>query len=386
MDYFYNNPNLKEVLTDAGALAHNMGVYSKNIESIVFFTFCGPITRKEKEKYKIRLEQKNWPSLIRDIINTKPNIVILNHSTGSLKHLFLQFLLKIFGIKVIIGLDLFKVNFVYTLVNLEIKRYREFLKDLIKYPLIYSQILLADGLWCRTQYEKDFISPVMKLSRDKFIVIPVGHNFKIDTLPKDPYILTISGWWQDRKNLHTIVKVFSEVVKKKKCKLVVVGDFIKWKYKVLDETGEKYTGKYENGEIYKRKIMNLIEELNLGDHVEFFGKKVGKELEELFKRAKIYYMPTKVDTFAPVWLGTMSFGTPVVAMNNSCVKYIIKDGIMGFLKNTEKGQKEAILKLFTDEKLYRKMQKNCLEEAKKYKWHNFIKEWEKTIKSRLMKN
>jgi len=331
-------------------------------------------------RFKIQVKNENWISLIKNIIRIKPDVVFLHHSFDSPKHLFLQIFLKMLNIKIIIGLDLLKVNFVYTLFNFEIKRYREFLKDLIKYPLMYLQILLADGLWCRTQYEKDFIFPVMKHSRNKFIVIPPGHNFKIGTSTKDLYILTISGWWQDRKNLHTVIKVFSEVIKKKKCKLVVVGDFFKGKYKTFDKTGEKYTGKYETGEIYKRKIMDLIEELNLTDYVEFVGVKIGKELEKIFKRAKIYYMPTKCDTFAPVWLGAMSFGTPIVAMKNSCVQYIIKDNV-GFLRNTQKRQKKAILRLLTDKKLYEQMRKNCLKEAEKYKWRNIIKEWYRVMDS-----
>jgi len=365
------------ILNDAGALAVNMGAHSKKIESMVLFTGIGP--KPQNNKYGIKIKKTNWRSLKKDIICMNPDIVLLHHSCGSYKHLFLQMMLKMLNIKVIIGLDLLKVNFVYTLFNLEIRRYREFFKDLIKYPLILFQIFLADGLWCRTRYEKDFIYNVMKSSREKFIIIPVGHNFRIGTSTKDSYILTLSGWWQDRKNLHTIIRVFSEVIKKKKCKLIVVGSFIKGRYKILDETGEKYTGKYETGEIYKQKIMDLIEELNLNDYVEFVGIKIGKELEELFKKAKIYYMPTKCDTFAPVWLKAMSFGTPIVAMKNSCVQYIVKDGLIGFLRNTKKGQKEVILMLFTDEKLYKKIQQNCLEEAKRYKWRNIIKEWDKVI-------
>jgi len=75
----------------------------------------------------------------------------------------------------------------------------------------------------------------------------------------------------------------------------------------------------------------------------------------------------------------MASGTPIVAMKNSAVQYVVKDGVTGFLRNDEEGQKEAILRLLTDEKLYKEMQKNCLKEAEKYKWENVIKKWESLI-------
>ena len=91
-------------------------------------------------------------------------------------------------------------------------------------------------------------------------------------------------------------------------------------------------------------------------------------------------MPSKLETFGVVFVEAMASGTPIVAMKNSAVQYVVKDGITGFLRNTEDGQKEAILRLLNDEELYRKMQENCLKEASKYCWSNIIEEWERVIK------
>ena len=128
----------------------------------------------------------------------------------------------------------------------------------------------------------------MPISRNKFRIIPPGHNFKIGTPPmKGNYLLAVSGWWSDRKNLHTILKVFNKVIKEKKCKITVVGKFFEGKYRIIDEKKGVYTDKYETGEEYKQKIMDLIKKLKLEGHVRFIGIKKGKEIQEVYRRALI---------------------------------------------------------------------------------------------------
>ena len=312
---------------------------------------------------------RNIRKIIKNIIKNRRNcILVIFNYFGSPFVLPLLIISKVFGVKTVIVTDFTEIG----LPRLR-KSPLKALKELARYILLYLQLLLVDAPVCYTKYEIDVLSRI-KPSRDKYRVIPIGNNIEIGTSEKENYILTVSRWWSDRKNLHTILKVFSEVIKEVDCKLVVVGKFTTGRYYILDED------RWERGDEYKQKVTKLLKELDLEKYVEFVGVKIGKELQELYRKARIFYLPSKNETFGIVYVEAMASGTPIVAMKNSAVQYVVKDGVTGFLRNDEEGQKEAILRLLTDEKLYKEMQENCLKEAEKYRWENVIKKWERLIK------
>jgi len=331
---------------------------------------CFIITREDKTTvagFKT-LQIHSVLEVLKCIVKVKPDILLILHYFGSPLALLLIIVSKLLRIKSVIVTDFTEAG----LPRIHRSPLKT-IKDVLRYILFLSQLILVDAPVCFTEYEVDILSKIYPLIRRKCKIIPIGNNFDIRTSKKENYILTVSRWWSDRKNLHTILKVFSEVVKEKECKLVVVGKFIEGKYHIPDEN------RWETGEEYRQKIMKLIDELNLKNYVEFVGVKMGKELQELFRKARIFYLPSKNETFGMVFVEAMASGTPIVAMKNSAVQYVVKDGVTGFLRNDEEGQKEAILKLLTDERLYKEVQKNCLKEAEKYKWKSVIKKWERLI-------
>jgi len=304
-----------------------------------------------------------------DIIKERPDVIIIFHFFGSSFITSLLLLSKMLSIKTIIVTD-----FTETGLPRIHKSPLKTLKDCLRYILFSSQLFLVDTPVCFTEYEKNVLSKILS-PRNKFRIIPIGNDFEIGTSNnKERFTLTVSRWWSDRKNLHTILKVLSNILRKMNYKLVIVGKFHEGTYYIPDEN------RWETGEEYKQKIIKLIKRLDLEDYVEFVGVKLGKDLQELYRKAKIFYLPSKNETFGMVYVEAMASGTPIVAMKNSAVQYVVKDGVTGFLRNNEEGQKEAILKLLTDEKLYKEMQKNCLKKAEKYRWENVIRRWERLIK------
>jgi len=279
---------------------------------------------------------------------------------------------KAIGSKTVVVTD-FSENSVPNLKTLHPLR---FMKECLRYLLFLLQIFLADSLICFTEYEHELLVNTFQLKKiigRKITIIPLGHNFEIKKSPKENFILSV-GWWCDRKNLHTTLNVFSKLLKENSdLKLVIAGDFLEGSYYIPEEK------RWESGKEYRKKIEKLIKELSLERHIEFIGAKSRDELHELYRKSKIFYLPSKNETFGMVYVEAMASGTPIVAMKNSAVQYVVKDGVTGFLRNDEEGQKEAILRLLTDEKLYNEVQKNCLKEAEKYKWENVAKKWEKLI-------
>ena len=138
-------------------------------------------------------------------------------------------------------------------------------------------------------------------------------------------------------------------------------------------------GRFETGEGYEGMIKKLLDELDLGDNVKFLDFVLDKEIQDLYKKAKIFYLPSKMETFGRVYAEAMASGTPIVAMKNSAVQYVVTEGMTGFLGNKEEVQKEAILKLLTDDEFYKKMQENCLKEAEKVRWESVIRGWKEVI-------
>lgn len=338
-------------------LVKNLNFYENYIISL-------PEPLLNKEFYKIRYLRMKLHAM-QEIIRIKPDVLIIYEHFGFPFGTILLLISKIFRIKTIIQSDIPETTF-----HLPKNVFKLFI-SIIRYPLFISQVWLVDTIVCFTEYEKGVLSKILA-RKSKIRIIPSGCNIEIKTPEKERYILSVATW-SDRKNLHTILKVFKEILKCNEYKLVVVGGFLEGSYYVIGED------RYETGEQYKQKILKLIEELNLMDYVELVGVKSGDELQELFAKAKIFFLPSKNETFGRVFVEAMASGTPIVAMRNSAVQYVVIDGVTGYLRNTEEGQKEAIMRLLTDEILYKRMQENCLIEAHKYAWESVAKQWEKII-------
>jgi glycosyltransferase involved in cell wall biosynthesis len=302
-----------------------------------------------------------------EISKVKPDILIIHEFQGFPFGLFLLLISKILKIKTIMQFELPKEAFPSKNDNLI-----ELIIKLARLPFIILTAKLADRLQVFTEWEVEIISKFTDVKKTR--VIPYGTDFDIGTLPKENYIFTVARW-SDRKNLHTILCVFKEVCKRiDNIHLIIGGEFYKGRYYIPEE------GRWETGDEYRNNIMRLVHNLKIEDKIIFLDFVPNEKLKELYRKAKIFYLPSKMETFGRVYVEAMASGTPIVAMKNSAVQYVVKDGVTGFLRNTKEGQKEAILELLTNKKLYRQMQKNCLKEAEKYRWVNVIKEWEKLIR------
>lgn len=225
--------------------------------------------------------------------------------------------------------------------------------------IIFFNLHLADKIVLATPYEGEVLGKIINKIKYKIIIIPLGSKIKISSTKKRDYILSVAQKWTKRKNLRMALETYSELSKNNLLPpFVIVGDI-------------------PSGEL--NKIQEFVVSKNLKKRIIFVGSKTGKELEDYFERAKIFYLPSKQETFGMVFVEAMSKGVPSIAMNNSAIKYIIENGKTGFLKNTKKEQGKAILNLLKNKKTYKQISVACLKESEKYKWEIVSKQWEKML-------
>ena len=88
-----------------------------------------------------------------------------------------------------------------------------------------------------------------------------------------------------------------------------------------------------DGEIEKNRL--LAKELGIADKCEFHGWVTGAQREALFERAAVYCLPSKNEGLPMSVLEAMARGIPTVATAVGGVPQVIKDGVNGFLIDTD---------------------------------------------------
>ncbi len=311
--------------------------------------------------------------MVKSILKTDANCIFFHSFYGSPFLLLLLILAKLRKIKTVVKIDLAKRwLFGYSLstkIKIGIARF-----------LFTFEGLLADRLWATIDHGVSLPRETLGIPEEKFVVIPRSLPLEIGTAEKSNYILAVSGKWCDIKNLHEALEVFSEVSEEKEeLEFWVVGSFVEGKTPVIDKNSIRI-GEEESGREYRKRCEKKIEDLKISDKVKFLGPKYGEELRDIYRQAKIYYLPTKNDRGTSTLIEAMASGTPIVTRECPGIpKESIGNGICGFLENSKKGQKEAILRLLNDNELYEKMRENCLEKAESFTHDKISRKWEEFL-------
>lgn len=372
---YFNSDSSGLSITHAGLLAFNLNE-TEDFESVILSVENGESRHETEGLRKVHIS--NFLGLIRRIIHSDFDAVMIYHYYGSLFQLVLQLFLCVLRIPVIIFADF------------SLRRFNigSFLERKLRNFIFKIQGFLSNRVWVPLEYEVRLMKNLLSIPKEKFIVIPggfyknpSGKDFEIGTDKKSNYILAVSGWWSDTKNLQTALEVFSDVLDEGHSDLEfrIVGEFHRGEYTIIDEDTYKGTGKSETGREYEKRIKSLVEKLGIGENVRFLGVKTGQELMSLYRKAKVYYLPTKNDLGTKTFIESMASGTPVVSRKNPGIEERVGDGVCGILRDSKEGQKKAILKLLSDDNLYQKTQKNCLKEAEKYRWEILKEKWKEAI-------
>ncbi len=83
-----------------------------------------------------------------------------------------------------------------------------------------------------------------------------------------------------------------------------------------------------------------------GKQIQYFGEIPFHQKLKLYQEAKAFIFPINwEEPFGMVMIEAMSCGTPVVAFNRGAVPEVVKDGLTGFVVNTEEEMVDAIKKV-----------------------------------------
>ncbi len=161
-----------------------------------------------------------------------------------------------------------------------------------------------------------------------------------------PYILYV-GTLEPRKNIITLLKAFSEMLKERTdVKLVIVG-----------AKGWKYSG-----------IFKFVNDYHLNNYIIFTDYVEHSDLPAIYSGAKVFVYPSLYEGFGIPPLEAMSCGCPVITSNVSSLPEVVDSaGILVDPLNYHE-LKDSILEVINDENLGKSLRTKGLSRAEFFSW------------------
>jgi glycosyltransferase involved in cell wall biosynthesis len=162
-------------------------------------------------------------------------------------------------------------------------------------------------------------------------------------IPQDKKIILYVGRLDAEKHISILIKAASDVLaERRNVHVVIVG-----------------------GGNDRENLQLLIDKLDLQDHVTFTGRVDDDDLPLLHRLGTVFAMPSPVELQCLAMLESMASGSPVVAVNVGALYELCQDGHNGYLYELDDHEQmaQSLLKILTDEKLYKKMSAESLKIA-----------------------
>ena len=224
--------------------------------------------------------------------------------------------------------------------NKESKKLQQFILDNADIITINSQTA-----------KKELFSRFPNINKNKIKLIPMGVDtniFKPQPIKKNNNInILFVGRINEQKGIEYLIESL-KILKNKKIKLLIIGEGI-----------------------YKKKLIKLINKLNLKKQVEFLGSKNQKDIAYYYNLADLFVLPsvtTKagIEALGLVLIEAMACKTPVIGSSSGGIKDIITNNDTGLIfqeKNSDELSKQ-ILKILKNKKIRNKLSNNGYNFAK----------------------
>jgi glycosyltransferase involved in cell wall biosynthesis len=139
----------------------------------------------------------------------------------------------------------------------------------------------------------------------------------------------------------------------------------------------------QSDKLYYEELQKVVKDNNLTENVVFKGLIKETELQDLYRKAKVFILTPVSDRdnfegFGLVYLEANINGIPVIGSYGNGGEDAINDGKTGFLVNVNDSEDIAsrIVELFENEDLYNEMSKHSLQWADDHLWNKIALEYQ----------
>ncbi len=177
---------------------------------------------------------------------------------------------------------------------------------------------------------------------------------------EDERIITHISNFRKVKRVEDVIKVFFEVQKKIKSRLMMVG-----------EGPEKETAE------------DLVRELDIRDKVLFLGQ--SNEVDKILCFSDLFLLPSETESFGLAALEAMVNSVPVISTNTGGLPEVNENGFSGYLHNVGDiaGMTLSAISILEDDETLKKMKRQALKNARKFDINQIVPKYEELYKIAL---
>ncbi len=121
---------------------------------------------------------------------------------------------------------------------------------------------------------------------------------------------------------------------------------------------------------YRRKIDQLIKDLNLTEIVGIAGYVSREELETAYAQARVFVLMSRCESFGIPSIEAQAFGTPVISSNVCAIPEVCGQGGIYFDPDDCDGVAAALKRLLTDDAHWQEQSDRAQTNAAQYRWDN----------------
>ena len=200
--------------------------------------------------------------------------------------------------------------------------------------------------------KKASIGKLAKITPGKFYKIGHGVSTRFQPLSFDlrsqTQLLTVSDLYI-QKNLHTLLKAVSLVIKKNPLiKLTIVGD-------PIDDD-------------YSQYLISLVAKLNIEEVVTFAGRMGPDQLCDLYQQCAVFVFPSTVETFGNPLLEALASGAPVACSSAPAMIEVAHDAAIYFDPLNDEEIATVLIKLLSSPDKRKILSDMGVDRAKLFSW------------------